>query len=57
MKKISKGVRQNIRSFNDNGFVVIKNLIPKKLIKNCLKDLDNFKNHSLATQKKHVVFD
>ena len=43
--------------FNKHGIVVFRNLIPKKLIKKCLKDLNNYKVGSLEKKNKHIVID
>ena len=56
MKKKSD-IKYKKNYFDNNGVVIIKNLVPKKIIGKCLSELNNFTNYSLAEKKKHIVFD
>ena len=56
MKKKSD-IKYKKKYFDNNGVVIIKNLVPKEIIGKCLRELNNFKNYSLPEKKKHIVFD
>ena len=43
--------------FKKNGIVVIRNLIPKKIIQNCLLNIKNYKNYKYAVRDGNIVFD
>jgi len=57
MQITSKSINISRKKFDRNGILVVKNLVPKNIIKDCLKDLKNFKKYNLAKSKKHIVFD
>ena len=43
--------------FDKNGFIVLRNLISKKICKDALKELKNFKNFSQPKKNKDIVFE
>jgi phytanoyl-CoA hydroxylase len=57
MQITSKSTNIRKKIFDENGIVIVKSLVPKKIIQNCLKDLNNFSKHNLDKNKKHIVLD
>ena len=57
MLKISKISLKKKKFFIENGVVVFKKIIPRKIINECLNELSKFKDITIVKNSDDIVFD